>query len=51
MLAALSVIGGVWRDDPAAATAISLAEQSKDSEVRAKVKRARAGDIKPAIQK
>ena len=43
MLAALSMIASGWRDDPAAAMAIGLAEQSKDSEVRAKVARAREG--------
>ncbi len=42
MLAALSMIASGWRDDPAARTAIVLAEQSKDSEVRAKVARSRA---------
>lgn len=41
MLAALSVIAANWRTDPAAETAIKLAEQSKDSEVRAKIARAR----------
>jgi len=48
MLAALSMIASGWRNDPAAAIAISLAEQSKDSEVRAKVARARAADGKDA---
>ena len=42
MLAALSMIATNWRTDPAADTAIKLAEQSKDAEVRAKVTRARA---------
>ena len=41
MLAALSVIAANWRTDPAAETALRLAEQSKDSEVRAKIARAR----------
>lgn len=41
MLAALSMIATNWRTDPAADTAIKLAEQSKDVEVRAKVMRAR----------
>ena len=41
MLAALSVIAGNWRTDPAAETALDLAEQSRDPEVRAKVARAR----------
>jgi len=42
MLAALSIIATNWRSDPAADTAIKLAEQSRDSEVRAKVGRARS---------
>ncbi|MFL5594930.1 MAG: hypothetical protein ACJ785_10010, partial [Gemmatimonadaceae bacterium] len=42
MLAALSVIAVNWRNDPAAAAVIKLAEQSKDSEVRAKIARARS---------
>ena len=42
MLAALSVIAANWRTDPAAETALKLAEQSKDSEVRAKIARARS---------
>jgi hypothetical protein len=42
MLAALSVISAGWPDDSAAAPALSLAEQSKDSEVRAKVARGRS---------
>lgn len=50
MLAALSMIASGWRDDPAAATAISLAEHSKDSEVRAKVARAREATGKVAGQ-
>src|SRR5215208_922511 len=37
MLAALSMIAANWRHDPLAETAIRLAEQSKDSEVRAKI--------------
>jgi hypothetical protein len=41
MLAALSVIAANWRTDPAAETALKLAEQSKDAEVRAKVARSR----------
>jgi hypothetical protein len=41
MLAALSMIAAHWRNDPAAETAIKLAEASRDSEVRAKVARAR----------
>jgi hypothetical protein len=45
MLAALSMIATLWGDDPAAANAISLAEQSKDAEVRAKVRR-RAAESK-----
>ena len=39
MLAALSVIAAYWAGDPAAETAITLAERSRDSEVRAKVAR------------
>jgi hypothetical protein len=41
MLAALSMIAGNWRTDPAAETALRLAEQSRDPEVRAKITRAR----------
>jgi hypothetical protein len=37
MLAALGVIAAGWRDHPAAAPALRLAEQSKDAEVRAKL--------------
>ncbi|MDP9206021.1 MAG: hypothetical protein M3P12_11305 [Gemmatimonadota bacterium] len=37
MLAALSMIAAGWREDPAAATVLRLAEQSKDREVRAKM--------------
>ena len=48
MLAALSVIASTWGDDPAAATAIQLAEQSKDAEVRAKVARKRSAEAKAA---
>jgi hypothetical protein len=40
MLAALSVIAANWRTDPAAETALELAEHSKDAEVRAKISRA-----------
>ena len=50
MLAALSMIATGWRNDPAAATAIGLAEHSKDSEVRAKVARARDANGKVAGQ-
>lgn len=50
MLAALSMIASGWRNDPAAATAIGLAEHSKDSEVRAKVARAREANEKVAGQ-
>jgi hypothetical protein len=39
MLAALSVIAAYWGNDPAAATVITLAERSRDPEVRAKVAR------------
>jgi hypothetical protein len=42
MLAALSVILTGWPDDPAAERAVRLAEQSKDSEVRAKASRGRS---------
>ena len=42
MLAALSMIAANWRTDPAAETAIKLAERSKDAEVRAKIARSRA---------
>jgi hypothetical protein len=50
MLAALSMIVGGWRNDPAAATAIDLAEHSRDSEVSAKVARAREANGKVAGQ-
>ena len=50
MLAALSMIATGWRSEPAAAMAIGLAEQSKDSEVRAKVARAREASEKVAGQ-
>jgi hypothetical protein len=46
MLAALSMIASIWGDDPAAAAAIRLAEQSKDAEVRAKVARKRGAESK-----
>jgi hypothetical protein len=46
MLAALSVISAGWPDDSSAAPALSLAEQSKDSEVRAKVARGRSSSRK-----
>jgi len=42
MLAALSMVAVGWRDDPAAATVLKLAERSKDVEVRAKIARNRA---------
>jgi len=42
MLAALSMIAVGWSDDPAAATVLKRAEQSKDAEVRAKIARNRA---------
>jgi hypothetical protein len=48
MLAALSVISTGWPDDPAAERAVRLAEQSKDSEVRAKVSRGRSAHSKRA---
>jgi hypothetical protein len=41
MLAALSMIATHWRNDPAAETAIKLAESSRDPEVRAKIAKAR----------
>jgi hypothetical protein len=41
MLAALSIIASNWRTDPAAETALKLAEQSRDPEVRAKITRSR----------
>jgi hypothetical protein len=50
MLAALSMIASGWRNDPAAAAVIALAEQSRDSEVRAKVARARDTDVKGSKQ-
>ncbi|MDQ6770645.1 MAG: hypothetical protein M3Z54_11745, partial [Gemmatimonadota bacterium] len=50
MLAALAMVAAGWGDDPAAATAISLAEQSKDSVVRAKVTRRRSPDPDVAKQ-
>jgi hypothetical protein len=48
MLAALSMIASIWGDDPAAAAAINLGEQSKDAEVRAKVARKRPAESKAA---
>jgi hypothetical protein len=44
MLAALGMIASNWRTDPAAETALKLASQSRDPEVRAKVARA----VKPS---
>jgi len=35
------MIASNWRTDPAAETALRLAEQSRDPEVRAKITRAR----------
>jgi hypothetical protein len=46
MLAALSMIASLWSDDPGAAAAMRLAEQSKDAEVRAKVARKRTSEPK-----
>jgi hypothetical protein len=46
MLAALSMIASNWRTDPAAETALNLAEQSRDPEVREKVTRGRSGPPK-----
>jgi len=46
MLAALSMIAAMWGEEPAAANAIALAEQSKDAEVRAKVARKRSAGPK-----
>ena len=42
MLAALSTISTTWPNDPAAATVLKLASQSKDAAVRAKIARGRA---------
>ncbi|HJP84801.1 MAG TPA: hypothetical protein VJ852_02330 [Gemmatimonadaceae bacterium] len=42
MLAALGMIATHWRNHPAAETALKLAEQSRDPEVRAKLTRTRA---------
>lgn len=42
MLAALSTIDASWCDDPEAAVAMKLAEESKDAEVSAKIVRGRA---------
>jgi len=39
MLAALSVIAAYWGTDPAAESVVTLAERSRDPEVRAKVAR------------
>ena len=41
MLAALSTISTTWPSDPAAATVLKLAKQSKDAAVRAKIARSR----------
>ncbi|HEX3533738.1 MAG TPA: hypothetical protein VHT23_05925 [Gemmatimonadaceae bacterium] len=46
MLAALSVLALGWGDDPAVASVLGLAEQSKDAEVRAKVARKRSIETK-----
>jgi hypothetical protein len=48
MLAALSMIVSMWGDEPAAAAAIALADQSKDAEVRAKTARRRSAESKGA---
>jgi hypothetical protein len=50
MLAALSMIAAAWRDDPDAATAVRLAEQSKDGEVRAKIAQRSVTTQKPALK-
>jgi hypothetical protein len=47
MLAALGMLATMWRSDANALAAITLAEQSKDDAVRAKVDRARAGTQGP----
>jgi hypothetical protein len=47
MLAALGILATVWRADANAASAIALAEQSKDDAVRAKVDRARTATQGP----
>jgi hypothetical protein len=41
MLAALNMVATHWRNDPAADTALKLAEQSRDPEVRGKIARAK----------
>ena len=46
MLAALSMVATHWRNDPAAESALRLAEQSRDPEVRAKIARGKAS-VKP----
>jgi len=50
MLAALSMIAVTWRDDPDAAIAVRLAEQSKDGEVRAKIAYRSVSAPKPALK-
>ena len=50
MLAALSMIAAGWRDDPAAAVAIKLAQNSKEPEVRAKAVDKHAGESKVAMR-
>ena len=50
MLAALSMIAATWRDDPDAAIAVRLAEQSKDGEVRAKIAHRSVSAPKPALK-
>lgn len=47
MLAALGMIASGWRDDPAAGPALRLAEESRESEVRAKLSRSRAPETRP----
>lgn len=49
MLAALGVLTAGWGDDPAAATAISLAAGSREPDVRAKVAGKRASESKGAM--
>jgi len=51
MLAALSMVATHWRSDPKAETAIRLAEQSRDPEVRAKVARSRSTTSPATVSK
>jgi uncharacterized membrane protein len=51
MLAALGVVASVWADDPAASAALNRAAQSKEAQVRGKLRRGNTTDgkgVRPA---